>query len=32
LRGYLKDERFFVRRERNGKAGYLVFGAFVTSK
>lgn len=31
LRGYFKDERFFVRRNRNGSDGYLVFAAFVTA-
>lgn len=31
LRGYFKDERFFVRRQRDGKDGFLVFAAFVTA-
>jgi surfeit locus 1 family protein len=31
LRGYFKDERFFVRRIRDGKDGFLVFAAFVTA-
>ena len=31
LRGYFKDERFFVRRARDGRMGYLVFAPFITS-
>jgi len=31
MRGYFKEERFFIRRERGGKNGYLVFAPFVTA-
>lgn len=31
LKGYFKSERFFVRRARDGKEGYLVFAPFVTA-
>ncbi|EGR27408.1 hypothetical protein IMG5_195900 [Ichthyophthirius multifiliis] len=31
IRGYFKDERFFVRRKRDGKEGFLVFAPFVTA-
>lgn len=31
IRGYFKDQRFFVRRRRDGKEGYLVFAPFVTA-
>lgn len=31
MRGYFKDQRFFVRRKRDGKEGYLVFAPFVTA-
>ena len=29
--GYFKEERFFVRSARNGRAGYAVFAPFVTN-
>jgi len=29
--GYFKTDRFFVRREKEGKEGYLVFAPFVTA-
>jgi surfeit locus 1 family protein len=32
LKGYFKDERFFVRRTKDGRLGYLVFAPFVTAK
>ncbi len=31
MRGYFKDERFFIRRTRDGRLGYLVFAPFVTA-
>ena len=31
LKGYFKDQRFFVRRRRDGKEGFLVFAPFVTA-
>ncbi|EAR97347.2 SURF1 family protein (macronuclear) [Tetrahymena thermophila SB210] len=31
MRGYFKDQRFFVRRKRDGKEGFLVFAPFVTA-
>eukprot|EP01017_Pseudomicrothorax_dubius_P005730 TRINITY_DN11507_c0_g1_i9.p1 TRINITY_DN11507_c0_g1~~TRINITY_DN11507_c0_g1_i9.p1 ORF type:complete len:282 (-),score=66.52 TRINITY_DN11507_c0_g1_i9:62-907(-) len=31
LRGYFKDERFFIKRERDGQEGYLVLAPFVTA-
>lgn len=31
LRGYFKEERFFVAREKDGKDGFLVFAPFVTA-
>lgn len=31
LQGYFKEERFFVKRDREGKAGYMVFAPFVTA-
>ncbi|CAD8044894.1 unnamed protein product [Paramecium primaurelia] len=31
LYGYFRDERFFVRREREGRDGFLVFAPFVTA-
>ena len=31
MKGYFKDERFFVRRTRDGRLGYLVFAPFVTA-
>ena len=31
LTGYFKDERFFVRRTRDGRVGYSVFAPFVTA-
>jgi surfeit locus 1 family protein len=30
--GYFKDERAFVKRQRNGQDGYLVFAPFITAK
>ncbi len=30
LRGYFREERFFVRRERDGQVGYLVLAPFIT--
>lgn len=32
LKGYFKDERFFVRRTKDSRLGYLVFAPFVTAK
>lgn len=32
LRGCFREERFFIRRERDGKDGYLVFAPFTTAK
>lgn len=31
MKGYFKDERFFVRRVRDNKDGYLVFAPFITA-
>lgn len=31
IRGFFKEERFFVRREKEGKVGYLVLAPFVTA-
>ena len=31
LTGYFKEERFFVRKARDGRAGYSVFAPFVTA-
>ena len=31
VKGYFKDERFFVRRKRDDKDGYLVFAPFITA-
>ena len=31
VKGYFKDERFFIRRTRDGRLGYLVFAPFVTA-
>jgi len=31
MQGYFKEDRFFIRRERAGKEGYLVFAPFITS-
>jgi len=31
LTGYFKEERFFVRRAKDGRAGYSVFAPFVTA-
>lgn len=31
VRGYFNQERFFVRKERNGKGGYIVLAPFITS-
>ncbi len=31
IRGYFQQERFFVKRERAGKQGYLIFAPFVTA-
>lgn len=31
IKGWFKEERFFVSRNRDGKKGYLVFAPFVTS-
>lgn len=31
MRGYFKEERFFVQKSKDGKLGYAVFAPFVTS-
>jgi len=31
LQGYFKEERFFVRKARDGRAGYFVFAPFITA-
>lgn len=31
IRGYFKEERMLVKRERDGKEGYLVFAPFITA-
>merc|ERR1712232_644501 len=31
MRGYFKEERFFVQKSKEGKKGYAVFAPFVTS-
>jgi len=31
LYGYFRDERVFIKREREGKDGYLVIAPFVTA-
>jgi len=31
LRGYFEEEKFYVRREKNGRAGFLVLAPFITS-
>ena len=31
MKGFFKDERFFIRRTRDGRLGYLVFAPFVTA-
>jgi hypothetical protein len=31
MRGYFEPERIFIRREKNGKFGYLVFAPFVSA-
>lgn len=31
MKGYFKDERFFIRRARDGRLGYMVFAPFVTA-
>jgi len=31
IKGWFREERFFVRRSRDGKDGYLVFAPFITS-
>ncbi|KRX05491.1 hypothetical protein PPERSA_04528 [Pseudocohnilembus persalinus] len=31
IQGWFREERFFVRRQRDGKEGYLVFAPFITS-
>jgi len=31
MRGYFKEERFFVQKSKDGKKGYAVFAPFVTS-
>jgi len=32
IKGYFKEERFFIRRQRGDKEGYLVFAPFVTAR
>lgn len=32
LYGYFRDERVLVRRERDGRSGFLVFAPFVSSR
>lgn len=31
MRGYFKEERFFIQKNKDGKKGYAVFAPFVTS-
>lgn len=31
MRGYFKEERFFVQKQKDGKDGYAIFAPFVTS-
>lgn len=31
MRGYFKEERLFIKRERNGKPGYIVLAPFITA-
>ena len=31
MRGYFKEERFFVQKTKDGKDGYAIFAPFVTS-
>jgi len=31
LQGYFKEERFFVRKQRDGRPGYAVFAPFITA-
>lgn len=31
MTGYFREERFFIKREKDGKKGYLVFAPFVTA-
>jgi surfeit locus 1 family protein len=32
IKGYFKEQRFFVRRKRDNKEGYLVFAPFITAR